>query len=62
MTHLCGQHASMPIALAPVGMAGMMARRGEAQAASAAKAMDIPFTCSTVGVCSVDEVKAAASN
>ncbi len=58
-TYLCGQPASMPVALAPVGMAGMMARRGEVQAASAAKAIDIPFTCSTVGICSVDEVKAA---
>ena len=61
-TDLCGQAASMPLALAPVGMAGMMARRGEVQAAKAAKAAGVPFTCSTVGVCSVEEIKQASSS
>jgi L-lactate dehydrogenase (cytochrome) len=51
-----GQSLSMPVALAPVGMAGMYARRGEAQAARAAAAAGIPFCLSTVGVCSVEEV------
>ncbi|HVI33303.1 L-lactate dehydrogenase [Phenylobacterium sp.] len=51
-----GQKLSMPIGLAPVGMAGMYGRRGEAQAARAAAAAGVPFTLSTVGVCSVEEV------
>jgi L-lactate dehydrogenase (cytochrome) len=58
-TTLSGRPASMPLALAPVGMAGMMARRGEVLAARAAKTAKVPFTCSTVGICSVGEVKAA---
>lgn len=51
-----GQKLSMPIGLAPVGMAGMYGRRGETQAARAAAAAGVPFTLSTVGVCSVEEV------
>lgn len=53
---LFGQSLAMPLALAPVGMAGMYARRGEVQAANAAKGMGVPFCLSTVGVCSVEEV------
>jgi L-lactate dehydrogenase (cytochrome) len=59
-TTLAGRQASMPLALAPVGMAGMFARRGEAQAARAAAKLGIPFTTSTVGICPVEEVAAAA--
>ena len=55
-----GEKLSMPVGLAPVGMAGMYARRGEAQAARAAAGAGIPFCLSTVGVCSVDAVTAAA--
>jgi L-lactate dehydrogenase (cytochrome) len=51
----------MPVALAPVGMAGMMARRGEVQGACAAETTGIPYTLSTVGVCSTDEIRAASS-
>ncbi|MEC8429066.1 MAG: L-lactate dehydrogenase, partial [Pseudomonadota bacterium] len=54
---MLGQKVAMPIALAPVGMAGMMARRGEVQAAKVAEQIDLPFTVSTVGVCSVEEVR-----
>lgn len=57
---LCGRDLAMPLALAPVGMAGMMARRGEAQAARAAAAAGVPFTLSTVGICPLEEVNAAA--
>ena len=60
-TMLAGRKASMPLALAPIGMAGMFARRGEVQAARAAKALGIPFTTSTVGICPVEEVSAATS-
>jgi L-lactate dehydrogenase (cytochrome) len=51
-----GQTLSMPVGLAPVGMAGMYARRGEVQASRAATAAGVPFCLSTVGVCSVEEV------
>jgi len=58
-TVLSGEDASMPVALAPVGMAGMMARRGEVQAARAAKGAGIPFTLATAAVCSLEEVRSA---
>src|SRR5438552_7456536 len=57
---LFGQSLSMPVVLSPVGLGGMYARRGEAQAARAAKAAGVPFSLSTVGVCAVDEVAKAA--
>ncbi len=47
---------ALPIGLAPVGMAGMYARRGEVQAARAAASAGVPFCLSTVGICSVEEV------
>ena len=55
-TSLFGQSLSMPLVLAPVGLAGINARRGEVQAARAAQAAGIPFTLSTVSTCSIDEV------
>lgn len=57
---LAGQDCALPLALAPVGLAGLMARRGEAQAARAAQAAGVPFTLSTVGICTLAEVAAAA--
>jgi len=51
-----GQRFSMPVGLSAVGMAGMYARRGEVQAARAAAQAGIPFSLSTVGICSVEEV------
>jgi L-lactate dehydrogenase (cytochrome) len=54
--NMLGQKYAMPLALAPVGMAGLFARRGEIQAARAANNANVPFTLSTVGVCSVEEV------
>ncbi len=60
-TTLGGQACAMPVVLAPVGLAGMMARRGEVQALRAATGAGIPFTLSTVGICALDEVAAAAS-
>lgn len=55
-TEIFGEHFSMPIALAPVGLTGMYARRGEVQAAKAAENKGIPFTMSTVSVCPIEEV------
>nr|MBF0684017.1 L-lactate dehydrogenase [Pseudomonas sp.] len=57
---LIGQAASMPLALAPLGMAGLYARRGEVQAARAAATVGIPFSLSTVGICPLAEVQAAS--
>ncbi len=53
---LFGQHLAMPVALGPIGLAGMAARRGEVQAARAAAAKGVPFTLSTVSACSLAEV------
>lgn len=58
-TQLFGQTLSMPVALAPVGLTGMYARRGEVQAARAAATRGIPFTLSTVSVCPIEEVAPA---
>jgi L-lactate dehydrogenase (cytochrome) len=58
-TELFGQRMAMPIALAPIGLAGMNARRGETQAARAAERAGVPFTLSTVSACPISEVRAA---
>lgn len=58
---LFGQRQAMPVALAPIGLAGMNARRGEVQALRAAQGAGVPFTLSTVSVCPLGEVSAAAS-
>ena len=60
-TRLFDQDFAMPIALAPVGLAGMYARRGEVQAARAAEKAGIGYSLSTVSVCSLEEVSAAVS-
>ncbi|MFG6283238.1 FMN-dependent L-lactate dehydrogenase LldD [Sphingomonas sp. S6] len=56
-TTLFGRSVGMPIVLAPVGLTGMYARRGEVQAARAAASKQVPFTLSTVSVCAIDEVQ-----
>lgn len=55
-----GTDYAMPIGLGPVGFAGALARRGEAQAVRAARAAGAPFCLSTVGICSPEEVAAAS--
>lgn len=55
-TQLFNETLSMPVALSPVGLTGMYARRGEVQAAMAADQKGIPFTMSTVSVCPIEEV------
>ncbi|QBE65915.1 FMN-dependent L-lactate dehydrogenase LldD [Pseudoduganella lutea] len=59
-TEWFGMRHELPIALAPVGLTGMYARRGEVQAVRAACKRGIPFIQSTVSVCSLSEVAAAA--
>ncbi|WP_421839219.1 FMN-dependent L-lactate dehydrogenase LldD [Novosphingobium sp.] len=58
---LFGRSQAMPVALAPIGLAGMNARRGEVQAVRAAEKAGVPFTLSTVSVCPLGEVAGAAS-
>jgi L-lactate dehydrogenase (cytochrome) len=58
-TQLLGKAWAMPVGLGPVGLAGLYARRGEVLAARAAAAANVPFTLSTVGACSVEEVARA---
>ena len=58
-TELFGEKLAMPVALAPVGLTGMYARRGEVQAARAADSRGVPFTLSTVSVCPIEEVAPA---
>jgi L-lactate dehydrogenase (cytochrome) len=53
---LFGQRLAMPVALAPIGLVGLTARRGEVQAARAAEAAGIPFCLSTVSACPLAEV------
>jgi L-lactate dehydrogenase (cytochrome) len=60
-TELFGQTLAMPVALSPVGVAGMYARRGEAQAARAAREAGTPFCLSTMSVCPIAEVAAGAA-
>jgi L-lactate dehydrogenase (cytochrome) len=55
-TTLVGQPVSMPVALAPVGMTGMQHPDGEILAARAANAAGIPFTLSTMSICSIEDV------
>ena len=57
---LFGEKMSMPLALAPIGMGGMMRKRAETQAVRAADAIGIPFCLSTVAICSLEEVAGAA--
>jgi len=61
-TTLFGRKLALPVMLGPVGIAGMYRRRGEIQAARAAKRAGIPFCLSTVSLCSLAEVAAAAGS
>lgn len=56
---MIGQRVAMPVALAPVGMTGMQSADGEIKAARAAKAFGVPFTLSTMSICSIEDVAAA---
>jgi L-lactate dehydrogenase (cytochrome) len=56
-----GQKLALPVVLAPVGLAGMLAPRAEVQAARAAEAAGVPFVESTVSICPIEEVAKATS-
>ena len=49
----------MPVALAPVGMTGMQSADGEIKAAKAAKKFGVPYTLSTMSICSIEDVAEA---
>jgi L-lactate dehydrogenase (cytochrome) len=60
-TRVLGQDLAVPLILAPLGLAGAMARRGEVQAARAAEQAGVAFCESTVSICSIEEVRAATT-
>lgn len=55
-TTMVGQNIAMPVALAPTGLAGMMHADGEILAAKAAKKFGIPYTMSTMSICSLEDI------
>jgi L-lactate dehydrogenase (cytochrome) len=60
-TRVLGQDLALPVVLAPLGLAGAMARRAEVQAARAAEAAGVAFCESTVSICSIEEVRTATT-
>jgi L-lactate dehydrogenase (cytochrome) len=57
-TTMAGQAVAMPVALAPTGLTGMQRADGEILAARAAEAAGVPFTLSTMSICSIEDVAA----
>lgn len=55
-SQMIGQDVSMPVALAPVGLTGMQRADGEIKAARAAEKFGVPFTLSTMSICSIEDV------
>ena len=55
-SEMAGQKVSMPVALAPVGLCGMQRADGEIKAARAAAKFGVPFTLSTMSICSIEDV------
>lgn len=58
---MIGERVAMPVALAPVGMTGMQCADGEIKAARAAGRAGVPFTLSTMSICSLEDVAAHTS-
>tara|TARA_R110002049_G_scaffold82595_1_gene210080 strand:- start:921 stop:2084 length:1164 start_codon:yes stop_codon:yes gene_type:complete len=55
-SQMIGQDVAMPVALAPVGLTGMQSADGEIKAARAAENFGVPFTLSTLSICSIEDV------
>lgn len=55
-TQMIGQDVAMPVALAPVGLTGMQSADGEIKAARAAANFGVPYTLSTMSICSIEDV------
>ena len=60
-TTMVGQAAKMPVAIAPVGLTGMQHADGEIHAARAAEKFGIPFTLSTMSICSIEDIAESTS-
>ena len=60
-TQLVGENATMPLAIAPLGLTGIMHGGGEIHAARAAEAFGVPYTLSTMSICSIEDVRAAVT-
>ena len=58
---MVGQDYAMPVALAPVGLCGMQSADGEIKAARAAEKFGVPFTLSTMSICSIEDVASHTS-
>ncbi len=59
---MIGQDVAMPVALAPVGLTGMQCADGEIKAAKAAEKFGVPFTLSTMSICSIEDVAEHTKN
>jgi len=57
-TTMAGEHVAMPVALAPTGLTGMQHADGEILAARAAEKFGVPFTLSTMSICSIEDIAA----
>ena len=57
-TTMAGEEVAMPVALAPTGLTGMQHADGEILAARAAEAFGVPFTLSTMSICSIEDIAA----
>ena len=57
-TTMIGQQVAMPVALAPTGLTGMQWADGEIKAARAAEKFGVPFTLSTMSICSIEDIAA----
>ena len=55
-SRMIGEEVAMPVALAPVGLTGMQSADGEIKAARAAEKFGVPFTLSTMSICSIEDV------
>ncbi len=55
---MLGSRVTMPVALAPIGLTGMQSADGEIKAARAAEKFGVPFTLSTMSICSIEDVAA----
>ncbi|NTB96041.1 alpha-hydroxy-acid oxidizing protein [Agrobacterium tumefaciens] len=60
-TKMIGQPVTMPVAIAPTGMAGMQYPEGEMLAAKAAEEFGVPYTLSTMSICSIEDVASATT-
>ena len=61
-TTMIGQNVAMPVAIAPTGLTGMQHADGEILAARAAKKFGVPFTLSTMSICSIEDVAKGTDN